>query len=137
MTTSDERTAANATRRSALGASVPASSGPAQADENQDRYLQVALLEIEPAQLESYKAAVREQIEASIREEPGVLVLYAVAERDEPTRVRVFEVYRDADAYRSHLESDHFKTYKAATERMVRSLELIRAAPITLGAKAR
>jgi quinol monooxygenase YgiN len=101
------------------------------------QYVQVAELEIDPAQLESYKAAVKGQIEAAIREEPGVLVLYAVAENDHPTRVRVFEIYRDADAYRSHLESAHFKKYKVATEKMVRSLKLIPTAPIMLGAKAR
>jgi len=42
------------------------------------RYVQVAEIEIDPAQLASYRAAVQEQIEAAIRLEPGVLVLYAV-----------------------------------------------------------
>jgi quinol monooxygenase YgiN len=122
-----------------LGASVLASSvsRSACADEVQAQYVQIAELEIDPAQLESYKAAVKEQIEAAIREESGVLVLYAVAEYDHPARVRVFEIYRDANAYRSHLESDHFKKYKATTENMVKSLKLIPTAPIMLGAKAR
>jgi quinol monooxygenase YgiN len=99
------------------------------------RYSQIAELEIDPAQLESYKAAVKEQIETAICEEPGVLALYAVAESDNPTRVRVFEIYRDTDAYRSHLESAHFRKYKAATEKMVKSLKLVPATPVMLGAK--
>ena len=87
--------------------------------------------------MEDYKAAVREQIEIAVRAEPGVLVLYAVSEKDNPARVRVFEIYRDAEAYRSHLESAHFKKYKATTGRMIKSLRLVRTTPIMLGAKAR
>jgi quinol monooxygenase YgiN len=47
----------------------------------------------------------------------------------------VFEVYRDAAAYRAHLEAPHFKKYKATTETMVRSLKLVPVVPIVLGAK--
>ena len=98
--------------------------------------MQLAEIEIDPGQLEDYKAAVREQIETAVRVEPGVLALYAVSEKDNPTRVRVFEIYRDTAAYRSHLETAHFKKYKATTYTMVRSLNLVRTTPIMLGAKA-
>src|SRR5216117_1808747 len=110
-----------------LGASVLLSSpcGHAVAQEMQGQYVQVAEIEIDPAQLEGYKAAVREQIETAIRAEPGVLVLYAVSEKDNPTRIRVFEIYRDTDAYKSHLESAHFKKYKSTTDKMVKSLKLV------------
>jgi len=94
-------------------------------------------MEIDPSQLEDYKAAVTEQIEAATRVEPGVLALYAVSEKDNPARVRVFEIYRDADAYRAHLETVHFKKYKATTEKMVKSLKLVQTTPIVLGAKLR
>src|SRR6185295_13432213 len=53
-----------------------------------------------------------EQIDAAIRKEPGVLVLYAVSEKDNPTHVKVFEIYRDRSAYEAHLGSDHFTKYK-------------------------
>ncbi|WP_028345800.1 putative quinol monooxygenase [Bradyrhizobium murdochi] len=111
--------------------------GPALTQETQSQYVQLAELEIDPAQLESYKAAVLEQIDAAIRLEPGVLVLYAVSEKDNPANIRVFEIYRDADAYKSHLESAHFKKYKATTEKMVKSLKLVRTDPLMLGAKAK
>jgi quinol monooxygenase YgiN len=122
-----------------LGASVLASSlsWPAVAQETQGQYVQVAEIEIDPAQLEEYRAVVREQIDTAIRVEPGVLVLYAVSEKDNPTRVRLFEIYRDTDAYKLHLESAHFKKYKAATEKIVKSLKLVQTPPIVLGAKAR
>jgi quinol monooxygenase YgiN len=99
----------------------------AHGEEAQGRYVQIAEIEVDPAQIENYRAAVNEQIEAAIRTEPGVLVLYAVAERNDATRVRVFEIYRDAAAYRA---------YKATTETMVRSLKLVPVVPIALGAKS-
>ena len=122
-----------------IGASVLAASlcCGAVAEEMQGQYVQVAEIEIDPAQLEDYRAAVREQIETAVRVEPGVLVLYAVSEKDNPTHVRVFEIYKDTDAYRSHLESAHFKKYKATTDKMVKSLKLVQTTPIMLGAKAR
>jgi quinol monooxygenase YgiN len=119
------------------GASVLATSlgGATVAQEAGGQYVQVAEIEIDPAQLDAYRAAVQEQIDAAIQKEPGVLVLYAVSEKDEPYRVKVFEIYRDKKAYEAHLESDHFRKYKAAVEKMVKSLKLVRATPIALGAK--
>ena len=99
--------------------------------------VQVAEIEIDPAQLESYEAAVKEHIDTAIRLEPGVLVLYAVSEKDNPTRVRVFEVYASTDAYKAHLEAPHFKKYKTVTEKMVKSLRLVQTTPIALAAKPR
>jgi quinol monooxygenase YgiN len=122
-----------------LGASALASafSGGAAAQETQGQYIQVAEIEIDPAQLEDYKAAVKEHIETAVRVEPGVLVLYAVSEKDNPTRIRVFEIYASTEAYKAHLEAPHFKKYKATTENMVKSLKLVPTVPIALGAKAK
>jgi quinol monooxygenase YgiN len=122
-----------------LGASVLASclGSGAHADQTQRPYVRVAQIEIDLAQLERYKAAVREQIEAAIRVEPGVLTLYAVAEQDNPARVIVFEIYADPEAYKAHLETPHFKKYKADTQEMVKSLKLVDTVPIMLGAKAK
>ncbi len=65
-----------------FGASVLAAAlgGGAVAQQANGQYIQVAEIEIDPAQLEAYRAAVQEQIEAAIRAEPGVLVLYAVSD---------------------------------------------------------
>lgn len=104
--------------------------------DDQSLYAQIAELEIDPDHLEGYRIALREQIAAAIRLEPGVLTLHAVAARDDPARITVFEIYKDIDAYRSHLEAPHFKTYKAAVEHMVKSLKLARMAPVALGTKA-
>ncbi|NOT61533.1 MAG: antibiotic biosynthesis monooxygenase [Acidobacteria bacterium] len=105
--------------------------------QKQTPLVRLAELEIDPAQLELYTAALKEEIEASIRLEPGVLTLYAVAEKDHPTRIRMFETYADEAAYKAHLETPHFKKYKTGTQAMVKSLKLIETTPILLGAKAK
>ena len=105
--------------------------------QKQDPLVRIAELEIDPAQLENYKTALKEEIETSIRVEPGVLTLYAVAEKENPSHIRIFEMYADADAYKAHLETPHFKKYKAATQQMVKSLKLVETIPVMLGAKAK
>lgn len=114
---------------------VSALSSGVAAEESTGPYVQVATIVIDPAHIEAYQAAAREQIEAAIRDEPGVLALYSVYDNKDPTRVTVFEIYKDMAAYRSHLGTIHFKKYKVVTEKMVTSLTLVPATPILLGAK--
>ena len=123
----------NATRSSIIGASMLIFCLCSQA---QAQYVRLAELEIDPAQLDAFKAAVTEGVQAAVRSEPGVLALYAVYEKDNPNRVRVFEMYTDAAAYAMHLETPHFKKFRATTDKMVLSRKLLDAVPIVLGAKA-
>jgi len=120
-----------------LGASVLAafSGGSAMGKDSKEPYVRVAEIEIDPAQLGPYKAAVKEQIEAAVRLEPGVLALYSVTDKENPAHIFVFEMYADVDAYKAHLETAHFKKYKATTQNMVRFLKLRDTVPILLGAK--
>lgn len=111
--------------------------GHASAEERGTPYVRLAELEIDPARLEEFSAAIRDEIATAIRIEPEVLALYAVFEKDDPSRVRVFEIYADEGAYRSHLDTPHFLRFRAATETMIRSRRLLDAVPIMLGAKAR
>jgi quinol monooxygenase YgiN len=103
----------------------------------QDKNLVVrmAKIQIDSAQLENYKAALKEGIETAIRLEPGVITLYAVAEKNNPTHITVLEVYANDAAYKSHLQTPHFKKYKNGTKDMVKSLELIETVPVALGGK--
>ena len=99
--------------------------------------VRIAELEIDTAQLDAYKVFLKEEIETSIRVEPGVLTLYAVSLKDHPEQIRLFETYRDAAAYESHIQSPHFKTYKDRTRQMVKLLRLVETEPILLGSKPR
>lgn len=110
---------------------------PARAEDAGGPYVRIADIEIDPAQFERFSAAVKEEIEESVRVEPGVVALNAVALADDPTQVRVLEVYTDRAAYAAHLEAPHFKKFKDATQRMVRSLKLHDGLPIALADKPR
>lgn len=99
--------------------------------------VRVAELEIDPAQIDAYKAAVVEEIEASIRVEPGVLAIYSVALKDNPTHLRFFEIYADESAYRQHIESPHFKKYVETTKSMITARKLVETESPTLGLKGR
>ena len=113
------------------------SGAPAMSEEKSPQHIQIAEITVDPAQLDSYKAAVTEQIEAAIRLEPGVLVLYSVSSKDDPSQITVFEIYRDREAYLAHLKAPHFLKYKATVETMVKSLKLIPVDAVVLGTQAR
>ena len=120
-----------------LGAAVVMSflGGHALTGEAQSPVVRIAELEIDPSQLERYKAVVKEEIETSVRVEPGVLAIYAVAEKDYPNRLRFFEIYADESAYKAHIASPHFRQYVTATQSMITSRKLIETIPVQLSAK--
>lgn len=99
--------------------------------------VRLAEIEVDPARLAEYKAVLMEEIEKSIRLEPGVLALQAVSLRENPAQIRILEVYADAEAYEPRLKTPHFLRHKGTTKDMVKSLRLLEAEPIVLGAKAR
>ena len=103
--------------------------------QDKEQVVRIAKLEIDSSRLEQYKAMLKEGVETAIRVEPGVLTLYAVFEKDHPTRVIVFEVYADQSAYEAHLQTAHFKKYKIGTQKMVKHFELIEVSPIALESK--
>lgn len=97
--------------------------------------VRIAKLEIDSAQLENYKAAVKEHIETAVSVEKGVLSLYAVADKKNPTQITVFEIYANQEAYLEHLKTPHFLKYKIGTKEMVKSLELMDTTPVAMKAK--
>jgi quinol monooxygenase YgiN len=110
-------------------------SGRAAAEEVRGQFVVVAEVEIDPSQLESFKAAVKEDAVTAIRDEPGCLAFNAIFENDNPSHVRFFEIYADADAFKAHMESAHFKKYAATTKDMIKSRKRTESVPITLNVK--
>src|SRR6187402_1337617 len=84
-------------------------------------FTRYAELEIESSQLVQYHAAVKEEMATSVRVEPGVLAIYAVADSENPAKLRFFEIYADEAAFRAHVASPHFKKYVETTRSMIRS----------------
>ena len=107
----------------------------ASAQEEHKQMVRLANLIIDAAHLESYNEFLKEEIETSIRVEPGVLTLYAVAEKDNPTHITILEIYASKEAYQSHIQTPHFLKYKNGTQHMVKSLTLTETMPLIPGMK--
>ena len=97
--------------------------------------VRLANLVIDSAQLKQYHAFLKEEIESSLRVEPGVLTLYAVAENARPTHITILEIYASREAYQAHIKTPHFLKYKNATTGMVKSVTRRRVMPIALETK--
>ena len=97
--------------------------------------VRLSRITVDSARLEEYNAYLKEEIEASMRLEPGVLVLYAVAEKERAHHVTILEIYVDEAAYKSHIATPHFQKYKKETLDMVQSLELVDTTPLIPGLK--
>jgi len=93
--------------------------------QQKNQMVRIAKIQVDPAQLESYNAALQEQMTTAVKVEPGVLTYYAVADKEHPSHITILEIYADSAAYLSHIETPHFKKYKATVQHMVQSLELV------------
>jgi quinol monooxygenase YgiN len=101
------------------------------------RHMKPGLRGSDLSQLENFKAAAKENGETAIRVEPGCLAFNLVSEKENPSRVRFFEIYTNADAFKAHLETAHFKKYAETTKDMVKSRKRIESVPITLNVKGK
>lgn len=87
--------------------------------------VRLAKIKVDPLQLNNYNSALKEQMTTAVRLEPGVLTYYALADKNDPSQITILEIYADTNAYKSHIETTHFKKYKETVKDMVKSLELI------------
>ncbi|MDE6735002.1 MAG: antibiotic biosynthesis monooxygenase, partial [Desulfovibrio sp.] len=87
-------------------------------------------VEVDPQYLEEYKKFAAEVGEVSLRTEPGVLTMYAVADKKNPCLITILETYASKDAYEKHIASPHFQKYKQGTLKMVKELVLDDQVPL-------
>jgi quinol monooxygenase YgiN len=93
--------------------------------QEKNQMVRLAKIKVDPLQLDKYNTALKEQMSTAVRVEPGVLTYYAVADKIDPSHITILEIYADTAAYKSHIETTHFKKYKDTVKDMVRSLELV------------
>ena len=67
----------------ALVAALPVPGRPNPPAQEQNK-VRLSKITVDPARVTEYNALLKEEIEASMRLEPGVLTLYAVTERNVP-----------------------------------------------------
>ena len=92
--------------------------------------VRLSKIEVYPQYLNEYIKYVTEVGEISLHTEPGVLTMYAVAEKENPCKITILETYASREAYDKHIASAHFQKYKQGTTHMVKSLELTDQTPL-------
>ncbi len=95
-----------------------------------DGIVRLSKIEVLPEHIDEYVVFAAEVGEISLQEEPGVLTMYAVADKEDPCMITILETYASKQAYESHIASDHFRKYKQATQHMIKSLELCDQTPL-------
>lgn len=93
--------------------------------QKKDQMVRMSEIEIVPEYLEQYKAILKEEAEASVRLESGVIAIFPMFQKENPNQVRILEIYADKESYQSHLKTPHFLVYKTSTLKMVKSLKLV------------
>jgi quinol monooxygenase YgiN len=99
--------------------------------------VRISEIEILANHLEEYKGILKEEAQASVRLEPGVIAIFPMYQQSDPTQIRILEIYASPDAYESHLKTPHFQRYKTSTLKMVKSLKLVDMQPIDAETMAR
>ncbi len=106
------------TLRSSIGSAVASSEGT-------QILLRLSEIEVHSQHLEDYLAMLKIEAETSVRLEPGVVAIFPMMLKEHPERIRIVEVYKDKQAYESHLQTPHFQYYKQNTLSMIKSLSLV------------
>ena len=96
----------------------------------QDMIVRIAEIEIHPQHLKEYLTYANEVDRLSMEREPGVICLFPMQSVEDSTQIRILEIYASEEAYRHHLETDHFQKYKKGTLHMVKSLKLPTMLPL-------
>jgi len=86
--------------------------------------IRISEIEIDSNYLREYNKILKKEAQASVKLEPGVISIFPMYQKENPTQVRILEIYASKEAYESHLTTPHFKKYKSTTLKMVKSLKL-------------
>ncbi len=92
--------------------------------------VRISEIEVYPEHLSEYLTFARNVGAESVRKEPGVIAIYPMVQKRDSCQIRILEIYADQEAYKKHIASEHFQTYKQSTLHMVKSLDLVDMTPM-------
>ena len=93
--------------------------------QTKDMMIRISEIEIDSNYLKEYNAILQEESRASVQLEAGVIAIYPLYQKENPTQIRILEIYANRKAYEAHLKTPHFQKYKTTTLKMVKSLKLV------------
>jgi quinol monooxygenase YgiN len=93
--------------------------------QTKDMMIRISEIEVDSNYLKEYNAILQEESRASVQLEAGVIAIYPLYQKENPTQIRILEIYASREAYEAHLKTPHFQKYKTTTLKMVKSLKLV------------
>lgn len=88
-------------------------------------YVVTVDFEVAPARRDAFLKLVIANGKTSERDEPGCRRFDICVPRDPPGRVFLYEIYDDENAFKAHLETNHFKEFAEATKDMIVGRKLV------------
>jgi quinol monooxygenase YgiN len=79
--------------------------------QNKNMMIRISEIEIDSNYLETYYKILKEESQVSVKLEPGVISIYPMYQKENPTQVRILEIYASREAYELHLKTPHFQKY--------------------------
>lgn len=94
-------------------------------DSTKNNLVRISEIKIFPEYFDEYITILKEESAASINKEPGVIAIFPLVEKENPTKIKILEFYKNQEAYKAHILSEHFQYYKVNTMHMVKELKLL------------
>lgn len=90
----------------------------------------ISEIEVYPEYLQEYLTFAQNVGATSVEKEPGVVCIFPMQMQRDSCQIRIIEIYTGQEAYKSHIASSHFQTYKQGTLHMVKHLDLVDMHPL-------
>ena len=75
-------------------------------------YVIIAPIQIKPGFKDQFIAAVTEDAQGSVRDEPGCLRFDVIQDAIDVNRIWLYEVYKDEAAFQAHTQAPHFLKFR-------------------------
>lgn len=106
------------------------SAAGAQAQQADEMIFRISEIEVYPEYLQEYLTFAQNVGATSVEKEPGVVCIFPMQMQRDSCQIRIIEIYAGQEAYKSHIASSHFQTYKQGTLHMVKHLDLVDCRPM-------
>ena len=74
---------------------------------------------VKPGQMAAFRTLIDENARASVRDEKGCSRFDVCADRKDPNRILLYEIYDDRAAFDAHLKTKHFAVFNEASAPLV------------------
>lgn len=81
-----------------------------------DFSIHLAKVSIEKGKKQEFANVVETEMRISVAEEPGVIAMFAGTDKNNPDDWYFYEIYKNDDAYNTHIKSQQFKDYISGSQ---------------------